>query len=912
MLIDAPKIHTDVLWDLTILFGSIALLYFAAIFFFRNRISGKSAKKSSLKTELSPMISEFIFYDAAGTKAEKSIYINLKVKIRDMLKDNFKRRTIAEILLELRKDVSGAAQQRLFDLFQDLDLHQDAYKKLESWRWERISSGIQELTRMEVDDAYSFLTKFVNDKRTTIRKQAEIAIVTLNNAGINYFLDTTRHRISEWQQLKLIEVLSNKTDFVPPSFKAWLISKNKYVVLFALRLIKYYDQNDANSSIIELVKHHDNQIKQEAIDCIKAFHITKALPILKQVFWSCSTDVKIAILDAIGHLGSPKDLHFLESIEKKERNYSVTSKALGTINTIVPDSVLPTEGITKISSTIPEDIIENEAIGTTIQEIEKSTKVELEAIDTNGIALDENVIQIDDVEQKETDKNPSDVKAIKVELSMDFLPLVTQAENKVEASSTTSKSSVNDLEVIYEDAYEKYSPKVNSIDTINPTDIEVVLDLGFLPLVVSKTKANTCNVYELDVTYEMVNAEIIKEKDIDINALEVISEILEVAPLQQTRELPEIEVVFEEVIPEKTEISFEMDMESIEQERELTEIEVIFKEVVPEKMEISFEMDDDLNEHFDFEIIFNNGQPPLRIPHVEPSKIFDFEVDAIEVLDAKKALLEIEVVGEIESGKNNKKEQELPSWLLDEIANEQANFKSRAYLKMEGPEWDSKESQMMDQINDYLKYLPDGPNSNSDAADIIQLLDDIEIFGDEREIPLLQELMQKEDKTQTKQRIDALMKRFMNDDIYGKGLENNSAYSVFEELFRNCDTESKLILLDEIVLIGDEKEMLFLEQLSEDPIEEIREKAAITLKKLKERFERVVQGEEHEDADEYERFIKMMELNPPKTVNEPTYLQIDFDLDNEELETKKEKAENRFSNFLTDFIAKLIKNTNFF
>jgi len=137
------------------------------------------------------MISEFIFYDEAGSKEEKSLYLNLKVKVRDMLKDDFKRDTISKILLELRKDVSGAAQQRLFELFQDLELHQDSYKKLESWRWEHISSGIQELTRMEVHDAYSFLTKFINDKRTTIRKQAELALVTLNDEGINYFLDTT-------------------------------------------------------------------------------------------------------------------------------------------------------------------------------------------------------------------------------------------------------------------------------------------------------------------------------------------------------------------------------------------------------------------------------------------------------------------------------------------------------------------------------------------------------------------------------------------------------------------------------------------------------------------------------------------------------------------------------------------------
>lgn len=295
------------------------------------------------------MVSEFLFYEEDAVKTEKSNYIGLKIEIRDLLREDFNRKILTQILLDLQKDVSGDTQKRLFKLYQDLGLEKYAFKKLESWRWEVVSKGILELTLMQVEQAYPFIVRFINDRRGTIRKQAEIATVTLMPRGISYFLDTTKYKISEWQQLKLLDVVRNKEDFEPPRFKAWLTSTNTQVVLFALRLIKYYNQNDANASLIELAKHKDRQVKQLAIDCIKEFHIVKALPTLKGIFPKCTVDVKLGILGAIAELGTTSDLEFLENVSQRDGNFSVKSKAVGAINTIAPESIMPTENIEHIT-----------------------------------------------------------------------------------------------------------------------------------------------------------------------------------------------------------------------------------------------------------------------------------------------------------------------------------------------------------------------------------------------------------------------------------------------------------------------------------------------------------------------------------------------------------------------------------
>ena len=78
--ITAPKINTDFLWALSIFFIGLAVIYFISVFFFRNRISGTARLTRQSKKELSPMISEFLFYEEDANKDEKSNYISLKMR----------------------------------------------------------------------------------------------------------------------------------------------------------------------------------------------------------------------------------------------------------------------------------------------------------------------------------------------------------------------------------------------------------------------------------------------------------------------------------------------------------------------------------------------------------------------------------------------------------------------------------------------------------------------------------------------------------------------------------------------------------------------------------------------------------------------------------------------------------------
>ena len=347
-IFNAPKIHTNLLWDLTLLFLILGVLYFVSVFFFRNKTSRLFKKTKGKRQELAPVISNFLFHSPKDPKQEQKEYVELKIEIREYLTNKAYRKIISQILFDLQKDVAGGTRERLFKLYKELELHHDSFRKLKSWRWETVSQGILELSQMEVQESYQLIRKFINDRRPVVRKQAELATISLREDGMDYLLDTTKHSISEWQQIKLIETLGKRKNYSPPQFKAWLLSQNNDVVLFALRLIKHYNQKGAEPSITELIKHKNEEVKIAAIQCVIDFHFESALPVLKVIFNNSSTSVKIHVLSAIALLGSENDIPFLKEVVTMEKSFIIVSKANATINTISPETILPSKDITKI------------------------------------------------------------------------------------------------------------------------------------------------------------------------------------------------------------------------------------------------------------------------------------------------------------------------------------------------------------------------------------------------------------------------------------------------------------------------------------------------------------------------------------------------------------------------------------
>lgn len=938
LLITAPKIDTDFLWDMATLFVILAVIYMIGMFFYNYRISAMTKKVAHRKRELSPMVSEFLFLEDDATKDEKSNYIALKIEIRELLKERFNRRVLAEILLDLRRDVSGEAQQSLFQLYQDLGLHKDAFAKLKSWRWHVISQGILELTQMEVEESYGFVTKFINDKRSTIRKQAEIATVTLRREGINYFLDTTRYKISEWQQLKLLDVLRNQKDFNPPRFKSWLTSNNKYVVLFALRLLKFYNQNDASDSLIALIKHKNNQIKEEAIACIKEFNITAALDTLKLVFWNSSVEIKIAILGAIGEIGAVEDIEFLQLIEKKELNFSVKSKAISSINAIAPETIMPSKGIQDESQYgVPDDlspkvvekyaekhedvygdyedvlqndllegadspdepILKSDTVDATVSKGTVSGKHAEQDAEFNEKAENtdqEKENQMDASNEKEARVGQDAVSLLQMEVvaeevyggdgktfhenetiewdedHLHFLPIVTETaetgmsttEPSVESADALQEDPVFGIQVVYEECLPDLdTPPIEKTAFFEEFDMA---ELAFLPLVVDNEAEPQ------DGTHETIKEN--REKD-GITAIEVYYESVSAA-------IGDINVVQE---PHETDSGVPMESVAKPTDRaglllEDTITSSYNRYSTPEikKMEVVFEMESEnalKNEVWDLLVVDPTEVTVETFDTNKETHHGHTKEDGAPGPDANDRVLQdilddLFVSRDLSTGTEKEPTAPManPDWDLDE---NELEFIPVSFEKEEGemPSYIRIEADI-EELSEAEPSIPKATIPKAIFGDIEfeastrQLLNDLEEMGDEREIPYLKELLTHGKYSMFKDRINELIDLFNHSSDSTEEQVDHALqpFSVFQDLFRTCDTEAKLILLNEVTAVGDEKDIHFLENLQEDESPEIRKKAIAVLNELKKKLDAKKEASHSEDVptDEFPTVIDFDEL----------------------------------------------------
>ncbi|MBT8291715.1 MAG: hypothetical protein KJN70_00450, partial [Eudoraea sp.] len=95
--------------------------------------------------------------------------------------------------------------------------------------------------------------------------------------------------------------------------------------------------------------------------------------------------------------------------------------------------------------------------------------------------------------------------------------------------------------------------------------------------------------------------------------------------------------------------------------------------------------------------------------------------------------------------------------------------------------------------------------------------------------------------------LDANSEYVWSDNENDNQIKEFSGFSIFQELFRTCDNESKLILMDEILAVGDEKEVYFLKTLLNDPDKKIRTKAELVLKELQTLLTPEIETEENKD-----------------------------------------------------------------
>ncbi len=313
-------------WVFILILLVLLIVLVVYLIMLRSKLRRDEKLAAKYKKQYEELLIEYIDKDIPGedVSAEQKKIIN---KYKIYIRDSFKRNILVSVMLDLKNAISGDVAQIIYELYHETKLVNYALVKLDSGKWHIIAKGIRELTQFEIIAAKDKVNYHRNHKRREVRIEVQLYMVKLFHFKGLDFLNDLQWSLSEWDQIQLLEVLHRLENQQLPNITPWLRSKNNSVVIFALKLLKFYSQYEGKTELLELLNHKDENIRLKTIELLKEFDFKEAKDNLKNNFNDRSTEDQVAFLKTLESNYKKEDEPFLLEQAKNE-NFKIKFSAL--------------------------------------------------------------------------------------------------------------------------------------------------------------------------------------------------------------------------------------------------------------------------------------------------------------------------------------------------------------------------------------------------------------------------------------------------------------------------------------------------------------------------------------------------------------------------------------------------------
>jgi HEAT repeat protein len=286
----------------------ITLLILFYIFYSSIRLEREAKRKRLLRTSFGFLISKAIFYeDGDGALTE----MDIPVRYNRLLATASNRQFMIDEIIDARKNLSGIAEANLRKLYEQLGLNKDSSRNLTSRKWHIKAKAIHELAFMDQREHLKKIYRLINGKNQQIRMEAQLAIVQFMGFEGLRFLDILSDPISDWQQMKLLNLLEKLPGHELKSAERWLLSENSSVVSFTLKLISFFQLTELHDPVTNCLHHPDNHIRYQAIECLSEIFNDHTAGILIGLYASGDATYQRHTLNAISKIDPDGNSLFL-------------------------------------------------------------------------------------------------------------------------------------------------------------------------------------------------------------------------------------------------------------------------------------------------------------------------------------------------------------------------------------------------------------------------------------------------------------------------------------------------------------------------------------------------------------------------------------------------------------------------
>jgi competence protein ComGC len=247
-------------------------------------------------------------------------------EIRKLSKDKMSRKVLINEMIDLSINLSGEPKRILRNLYMSVGLHEDSIEKAYANKWHIKIKGFRELAFMDIHDANIEIRRCLNSSNPILRMEAQLALVRLNEEDPFQFLDYVEEHFTIWEQMNVYETIIYH-ELPIPDFSRWLNCDNKSVVIFSLRMIKLFKQNDAVYKLLQMVDYPDHDVRHELYQTLGALEKDEIRNILKNQFLTESQENKLIILQSLGRFRNENDIEFFKRVIEENDEVEIQIQA---------------------------------------------------------------------------------------------------------------------------------------------------------------------------------------------------------------------------------------------------------------------------------------------------------------------------------------------------------------------------------------------------------------------------------------------------------------------------------------------------------------------------------------------------------------------------------------------------------
>lgn len=284
------------------------------------------------------LVRQAIFFEPDECNPEEVFRIVVAERIKKLLLNKYFRELLTNAILSAKESISGSSGTYLKSLYLQLGLDKYAVKLIRSKSWYKIASGIKEAGLMDLHDLAPLVSRFVDYKKALVRIEAQNTMIKFDGFKGLDFLDIASYPITEWQQIKLLEQISNLPPDSAVKISGWLKSENESVIIFALKLARTFYQFDLHDQIAECLAHPNPNVRREAISSLKEIESENTASILSGMYAGENLKNKLCILEALKKVGTENEFGFLNEL-LKDTDPDIQLRAAQSLAAIQPNGL---------------------------------------------------------------------------------------------------------------------------------------------------------------------------------------------------------------------------------------------------------------------------------------------------------------------------------------------------------------------------------------------------------------------------------------------------------------------------------------------------------------------------------------------------------------------------------------------